>query len=385
MAGPEIALSVTTYQKPWHLRRALASIAGQRGVEGRMEVVVTDDGSTDETPAVVEEFRRRVGFPLLFTTHEHLVYHPSRSRNDGARATGAPYILFIDGDCVLPPDHVAIHLAHRKPGSAMLGDCHRADEALSATLSEVGAERGDFLEWNLDEERRRINRRHFKHRLYTFVRHSRKPKLVSNNVGIWRSDFERVNGFDENFKNWGAEDDDLGRRLRRAGVRLESIMPYTRLVHLWHPRETSITKRWRDGANAPYFLRPAWLTRCRNGLTRRPLGDLKIGVAGRPARPEQAEAICRQAGLDAKSLFSLDPAAASRFGRAEVELLFLPGEGRFSGAAECQVLVVLDAAAVSSRLLKNAQRIAADRTFPDRPPEIQFPLSEFARALDSIV
>ena len=56
LSEPEIALSLTTYQKPWHLRRALASIAGQRGVEGRMELVVTDDGSTDETPQIVEEF-----------------------------------------------------------------------------------------------------------------------------------------------------------------------------------------------------------------------------------------------------------------------------------------------------------------------------------------
>ena len=235
---PEIALSVTTYQKPWHLRRALASIAGQRGVEGRMELVVTDDGSTDETPEIVEQFRRRVRFPGD-VHHARAFDLPSRrrSRNDGARATTAPYLLFIDGDCVLPPDHVAIHLAQRKPGRAMLGDCHRADESLSTTLSEEGAERGDFLHWKLDAERRRLDRQHLKNRLYTFFRHSRKPKLISNNVGIWRSDFERVNGFDENFKNWGCEDDDLGRRLIRAGVRLESILAHTRLVHLWHPRE----------------------------------------------------------------------------------------------------------------------------------------------------
>ncbi len=94
MATPEIAICVTTYQKPWHLRRVLASIAGQQGVEGKFEVAVTDDGSTDETPEIVEEFRRRVDFPVRFTTHEHTVFHPARCRNDGARATSAPYLLF---------------------------------------------------------------------------------------------------------------------------------------------------------------------------------------------------------------------------------------------------------------------------------------------------
>lgn len=380
----EIALSVTTYQKPWHLRRALASIAGQRGVEGRMEVVVTDDGSTDETAVVVEEFRRRARFPVTFTTHEHLAYHPSKSRNDGARATTAPYILFIDGDCVLPPDHAAIHLARRKPGMAMLGDCHRASEELSATLSETGAETGEFLQWNLDDERRRIDRRHRKHRLYTLLRHPTKPKLVSNNVGIWRSDLLRVNGFDENFHNWGCEDDDLGRRLRRAGVRLDSILPYTRLVHLWHPREASTTKRWRDGANVGYLLRSPWLTCCRNGLMRRSPADLTIRIVGIPNDRAPVETLLRHAGLPNDFFADRAHVIAENGKPAEVEILFLPGEGSFSGRAEFQVLAILDDSVVPRRLASVAHRIITDRGVPGRPREIQFPMREFARALDSI-
>src|SRR5437868_7258595 len=125
MPAPEIAISVTTYQKPWHLRRALASIAGQQRIDGRFEVVVTDDGSTDETPEIVDRFRRGVDFPVHFTSHPHAAFQVSKSRNAGARATTAPYLLFVDGDCVLPLDHVATHLAHRRPGRAILGDCYR--------------------------------------------------------------------------------------------------------------------------------------------------------------------------------------------------------------------------------------------------------------------
>jgi glycosyltransferase involved in cell wall biosynthesis len=384
MSTPEIALSVTTYQKPWHLRRVLASIAGQRGVEGRMELVVTDDGSTDETAEIVEQFRSRVGFPVMFTTHEHLAYHPAKSRNEGARATTAPYLLFIDGDCLLPPDHVAIHLAQRKPGCAMLGDCQRAEEAISATLSEKEAEQGAFLGWKLENERRRLDRQHRNNRLYLFIRHPRRPKLISNNVGIWRSDFERVNGFDENFQDWGCEDDDLGRRLRRAGVRLDSILGHTRLVHLWHPRDPSTTSRWRDGPNVPYFLRPAWLTRCRNGLIRRSSADLKIRIAGSPAKRDQIETLWRQAGLSANGAPAIMQSMTNRDDRAEVEILFLPGCGRFSGRAEFQLLVVLEDTTVPRRLLNSAQRVIADRKFDNRPADIQFPLSDFARALDSI-
>src|SRR5262249_30981114 len=69
MAQPEIALLVSTYQRPRHLLRALESIALQDGVAGRMQVVVTDDGSTDETSQIVAEFAARVPFPVEFTTH----------------------------------------------------------------------------------------------------------------------------------------------------------------------------------------------------------------------------------------------------------------------------------------------------------------------------
>ena len=49
-----------------------------------MELVVTDDGSTDETAEIVEQFRRRVPFPVAFTTHEHVSTIPPEA------ATTAP-------------------------------------------------------------------------------------------------------------------------------------------------------------------------------------------------------------------------------------------------------------------------------------------------------
>ena len=92
-----------TYQRPRSLALVLESIAQQRGVEGKFELVVTDDGSTDNTLEVVEAFRRRVNFPVKFVTHPRLGFQASRCRNEGAAATSAPYLLFLDGDCVLPP------------------------------------------------------------------------------------------------------------------------------------------------------------------------------------------------------------------------------------------------------------------------------------------
>jgi glycosyltransferase involved in cell wall biosynthesis len=380
MATPDIAICVTTYQKPWHLRRVLASIAGQLGVDGKFEVAVTDDGSSDETPEIVEEFRRRVDFPVRFTTHEHTVFHPARCRNDGARATSAPYLLFVDGDCVMPPDHMAIHLARRRPGYVMLGFCFRVDKELSAGLTEEGARDGEFLAWDVGRERRLVARRHRKARLYCLLRHPSKPRLASGNFGIWRTDFERVNGFDENFRGWGQEDDDLGRRLRRAGIRFNSILGWTQTYHLWHPPDPSAPKDWRKGPNVPYFSRRAWLTRCRNGLVPRSSNDLAIQTVSRPSTPDRATQMLGEAGQPIPVNSFPSPAV----GPPEVEILFTPGEGRFSKTAAFQVLVALDDTPPSTRLLRQADLIVSDRKFDVLNGTPQFPLSEFRQALDWI-
>src|ERR1700753_3219602 len=112
---PDIALCVVTYERPRSLALVLESIAAQRNVRPeQMELVVSDDGSRDETQQVVEDFRSRANFPVKFITHPPLTFQAALCRNAGARATQAPYLLFLDGDCILPPHHVATHLAHRR-------------------------------------------------------------------------------------------------------------------------------------------------------------------------------------------------------------------------------------------------------------------------------
>ena len=73
-------------------------------------------------------------------------------------------------------------------------------------------------------ERRKLAGIHYKGLLYQFLGHPTKPAIKGGNVGIWREDFEQLNGFDENFQGWGCEDDDLGKRLRQSGVRALSLM-----------------------------------------------------------------------------------------------------------------------------------------------------------------
>jgi glycosyltransferase involved in cell wall biosynthesis len=372
MAGPEIALLLSTYQRPAHLRRALLSIALQQGVEGRMELVVTDDGSTDETPQIVADFARSAPFRVGFTTHPHTTFRLSRCRNEGVRASDAPYILFLDGDCVLPPDHVRVHLAHRKPRTVMAGDFCRLDRETSDRVTPEVIRAGTYQGWAPASELRRLRKADRAARFYRLIRHPRKPKIIGNNVGIWRTDFERVNGYDENFQGWGCEDDDLRYRLHAAGIRIESILRWTHTYHLWHPVDSTAPATWKEGANVGYLLRKGRLTRCRNGLKKRDLSDLSVRVVGRAARPYD---VARLVGGRLRISEAADP---------EVEILFWPGQGRFSGRAECNVLVALEPVAARPRWARRADvTIGAGWVDgPDRPAPLS--AEQFSQALAAV-
>ena len=263
---PDIALLVSTYHKPHHLRRCLESIALQEGVEGRFEVVVTDDGSQDETEQIVRDFGRSVPFRVGFTTHPHKTFQLARCRNEGVRASTAPYVLFLDGDCVLPRNHIAIHLEVRRSGIVMAGDCCRLDQAASAQFTSEAIRGGQYTEWVPSSERVRLARRHRRAWYYNLIRHPTKPRLVGNNIGVWRRDYERVNGYDEEFEGWGCEDDDLSMRLKRVGVRVRSILGRTFTFHLWHPPDVTAPRIWREGVNVRHLKQKDRPARCRNGL-----------------------------------------------------------------------------------------------------------------------
>ncbi len=277
--GPQTAVILSTYQRPDHLCRSLKSLALQLGVDGQFEIVVTDDGSTDDTENVVCRFAKSVNIPVTFTTHEHRGFRLACCRNEGVLASSAPYLLFSDADCIFPPNHLFKHLKVRRPSVAWSGDCLHLDEQSTSRIDDGVIASGEYLSWIRRSERQRIQRRWIKDQLYQAIRHPKKPKLTGSNIAVWREDFERINGFDERFIGWGCEDDDLADRLRASGVRIASILGSTQAFHMWHPSDPSQPKQWSDGTNVDKLLRQDKPTRCVVGLSAHKFGrDTRINT-----------------------------------------------------------------------------------------------------------
>lgn len=382
----QLSVIVTTFERPWHLRRVLLSLAVQREVPCPWEIVVADDGSRDETPAVVEAFRRESPVPVTFVTHPHQEFWPARARNEGFAASRGAYILFLDADCLVPPDHLAIHLQSRTKDRAFTTDCVRWDAATTERVTEDVVRNGDYLGWIPRSERQRLRRAHRRAVFYHLIRHPQKPRVMSGNLAVWREDFLCINGFDENYREWGCEDDDLGLRLQQSGVRVCSIRDRTVTYHLWHPPVRSVPHKAREGKNFAYLHRRGRLACCRNGLVKRSWQTLALTVTGRVeadfALPSAQQLLTRLAQADTTS-----PADD----RPEVEILFWDGgQTGFRTAAPCKVLVVTDGVLPPRKILHQGDWLVADEDASAslgrwlKPGTRIAPLAQFADVLDNL-
>ena len=349
-AVPEISLIVNTYMKPRHLELVLDSIEQQEGVVGGFEVVVSDDGSTDETAELVARRAANASFRIAFTSRPHDGFRLARVRNDGARLAHGKRLLFLDGDCMLPRNHVAVHLSRCREGVATGGDCGRLDEFQSRSVDPTTLDANAIHQLLPAKERAALKRRLRKWRWYSLIGHPTKPRLVGNNICIHRRDFDVVNGFDERFVGWGQEDDDITLRLRAVGVRLETVLDRTCSLHVWHPTDPTATARWRDGTNVRYFLRRGRLACCRQGLTTRGLDNLRWRL------PADLETTATGRGVallfdkqQTRNTVHGAPSHRSTVVPApEIDLVVWPGRGSFARrtqragriSPECRVLLV---------------------------------------------
>jgi len=330
--GPvDVSVLVTTYRRPRHLALALESLALQRCGETTMEVIVSDDGSGDETPQVVHSFAAAAPFPVRFTTQPHDGFRLARVRNEAARLATGRYLLFLDGDCIVPHHHVAAHVERRRHGTALLGYCARLPAEANRFLVPENLAITDLVALVPASERHALARRRRKAWWHAVTRHPTKPRLAGGDFGVWRDDFVRINGFDERFIGWGQEDDDLGLRLRAAGVRLETILGKTHSLHVWHEADATATPRWRDGVNVRYFERRGRLTACRRGLISRPTPAITWGLPSDLMATPFGRTV-------AKHLAGATVAAEGE--PCEIELVVRPGTSQFTRRAECRLALV---------------------------------------------
>lgn len=216
------SIVVPTYNRAGLLQRTLASLTRQSGVDRQFEVVVADDGSSDDTISVAESFAHRL--PLRYFRQEDEGYRVAAARNAGARLARNEVLLFLDSGVVAGPDLVRSHLA-----------CHRRAERQGCPVAVIGYTYG-YNPWEphgdlpglIDrvepdeivarlggDEAFRDMRDDDLRRLDYDTSSLLVPWMLfwTLNCSVLAHEYWTAGGFDEDFRSWGCEDLELGYRL----------------------------------------------------------------------------------------------------------------------------------------------------------------------------
>lgn len=191
-----ISVVIATKDRASYVERALASLERQIGAPS-FEVVVVDNGSSDDTKGVVERAAARGTFPVRYVYEAE----PNRgkARNAGVRSSSGYLIVFCDDDVQAPPGFLAAHEAAHSTSNLVVNgpilNVASYDDRPKPTLANMS-----------------------------------RAFLCTCNVSVPKHALDAVGGFDEDFHLYGWEDTELGVRLRESGMRWKFAWD----AYIWH-------------------------------------------------------------------------------------------------------------------------------------------------------
>lgn len=243
-AVASVAVMVSTYNWKEALALSLRSLSGQSRLPD--EVIVADDGSREDTAALLREIARTFPVPLKHVWQPDEGFRKARILNRAIAATCSEYIIQLDGDMLAHPRFVEDHLNLAKRGRFLQGTRIRTTVAETARLIAGGKPRfGWFVDAYFRDENDRgtwhFGRRHHTLRLpwLAQIKSRSTGHPMGCNVSFWREDLLRVNGYDERMHGYGSEDLEIDIRLRNAGLRRAQIKFAALALHLEHKSVSS--------------------------------------------------------------------------------------------------------------------------------------------------
>ena len=259
----KVTVIMNTYNRGYLLELALTSYLLQ--TVGDFEIVVTDDGSTDDTPSLVEAFSRQAPFDVKYVSQEHRGHRRAAALNRGVAASSGDWVVFSDCDSLGFPDLVELHIKHARPDRLLCGGYVRLDKTETQHLDRTQVLGGRYLELLTFRRKVEVFRKSVKASWEILRRKPRRPHNMGLNYSVSREALYQINGYDEEFAGWGSADGDVRERLRRIGVTPFSLYGRALVMHMWHPTEETKTKV-NAKRNRAYATRKEIPVFCERGL-----------------------------------------------------------------------------------------------------------------------
>ena len=233
---PYVSVLVAARNEAHNLPACLDALLALDYPREKLELIVIDDGSQDETLSIARQYQQQCGWLRVLAPGESENHIPGKGRAlaKGIDAARGEFIFVTDADCTVPPTWIKGLLVEFDPETALVGGFTLLKAAPSSAWQKAQGLDVLFLLGMA----------------YAMARRGRPLSWLGNNLAFRRRAYEQVGGA-EIFARSLVEDFALIRAFRRAGWRIRftpaaaafvSSRPQENLREFYHQR-----KRWASG------------------------------------------------------------------------------------------------------------------------------------------
>jgi len=239
---PKASLIISVYNNIPFLNAVLHSVSEQTWND--FEIIISEDGEHEEMQAFLNRYPFKHSWQHLH--QEDVGWQKNKALNKAILAAKSDYLVFIDGDCVVHPKFMEMHLRMAKEGYILGGKRLKLNNALSKALLNGERTYGDIglyvwknllrlhtLGIRFPEEAFVISSNGI---LVQLARLRKIRELRGCNMSFFKKDILLINGFDQDYcKPAIGEDADITWRFKLAGFKLRSVRNLAVVYHLYHP------------------------------------------------------------------------------------------------------------------------------------------------------
>jgi len=245
IAAPHATVIINAYQQAPTIDLCLHALTRQ-DYHGPWEIVVTDDGSTDNCRDIVTRHADTSPIPITYVRQPHQGNRWARARNLGIQLGRGRILLMLDGDMIPNLDVVRIHIDEQRRTPALLAGArlwrHQPTDLADTHHPEQQLHRLHELDQSRDPDCRR--REHHEAQLRSTALNSPLP---------WRAWFGCHASmpalpdarYDETMIGWGPVDIELGCRLHHQAALPVRYLPHAQAWHV--ERNTGVHNPFRTG------------------------------------------------------------------------------------------------------------------------------------------
>ncbi len=241
------SIIIPTYNRESILALTLDSLCQQSGVTSTdYEVIICDDGSSDNTHCMVKEYTNRLTLKYFYQEDEG--YRVAKARNMGIKAASGDTIILVDAGVCASRNFVSSHLACHESGhaeAAVIGYIYGYNYTMRSNdlTDDFDFSQPDTTINTLSRKGEHLDIRENNYQLVNDQLHLLKAPWClfwTTNVSFRKKTSENAGLFNELFTGWGVEDIELGYRLWKNGC----VFTLSREASALHyPHERDITKQ----------------------------------------------------------------------------------------------------------------------------------------------